>query len=278
MTFSEMKSIQVFGNTYRTSDYGIFKRLDGNRAVLSRRVSRISKSISENGYIYNPIVVNENFEIIDGQGRFEALRMNGLPIDFVVAEGARLTDCVALNAYTSAWTLTDYVDSYCELGNENYLRFRALMREFPSLNIRTIVQFTTGLSNIPQNKIKEGDLVVLADMMEEIRENLSFISICMPSLSRVKGSRDSYCYAVGFAKVSGANTERLINCLTRAELSPAPNVKTACDNVSDLYNWHLSDANKRIYLWPLYQQSMCEKLGWYAARYGKAGSEVLGDG
>lgn len=278
MTFTEMKSIQITGNTYRTSDYGIFKRLEGNRPVLARRVSRISKSISENGYIYNPIVVNENFEIIDGQGRFEALQMNGLPIDFVVAEGAGLADCVALNASTSSWTLTDYVDSYCELGDENFLRFRSLIREFPKLNIRTIVQFTTGLSGIPQNKIKEGNLTVRADMMDEIRDNLSFISLCQPVLARVKGGRDMYYYAVGFAKMQGVNTERLLNCLARSELSPAPNVKHALNNISDLYNWHLPDASKRIYLWPAYQQTMCEKLGWYGMRYGEGHEEVLGNG
>lgn len=268
MTFTEMKAIQVYGNTYRTEDYSIFKRLDGNRAVLARRVSRISKSISENGYIYNPIVVNEHFEIIDGQGRFEALKLSGLPVDFVVAEGARLTDCVALNAYTSAWTLTDYVDSYCELGNENYIRFRELIHEFPRLTIRTIVQFATGLSGIPQNKIKQGTLVIQADMMDEIIDNLSFVNLCQPALANVKGSHDSYYYAVGFAKMVGANTERILNCLSRADLSPSPDVKTALNNLSDLYNWHLADASKRIYLWPLYQQSMTEKVGWYGARYG----------
>ena len=32
------------------------------------------KSITDYGYIFNPIVVNESYQIIDGQGRFEGLR------------------------------------------------------------------------------------------------------------------------------------------------------------------------------------------------------------
>lgn len=49
------KNIEITGNTYRTSDYSIFKRLEGNRNIKSLRVSKIEKSIEKSGYIYNPI-------------------------------------------------------------------------------------------------------------------------------------------------------------------------------------------------------------------------------
>ena len=39
------------------------------------------KNITDYGHIFNPIVVNESYQIIDGQGRFEALRAMDLPDD-----------------------------------------------------------------------------------------------------------------------------------------------------------------------------------------------------
>ena len=55
-----------------TGDYGIFKRLKGNRTVTRSRVEKIKNSINKVGYIKSPIVVNEKREVIDGQGRCQA--------------------------------------------------------------------------------------------------------------------------------------------------------------------------------------------------------------
>lgn len=83
---------------YCTSDYTVFKKLLGNRVVLEQRKNTIKNSIIENGYVRNPIVVNEKMEIIDGQGRFEALKELKLPIEYVIAYGAGQKECIALNA------------------------------------------------------------------------------------------------------------------------------------------------------------------------------------
>ena len=60
---------------FRTNKYEIFKQLKGNREVSPKRISKIINSIKEVGYIINPIIVNEKMEVIDGQGRLEALRI-----------------------------------------------------------------------------------------------------------------------------------------------------------------------------------------------------------
>ena len=82
---------------YSTADYSAFKKLTGNRDILENRKNLIISSINERGWIRNPVVVNDNMEIIDGQGRFEALKELGLPIEYVVAHGATISDCIALN-------------------------------------------------------------------------------------------------------------------------------------------------------------------------------------
>ena len=106
---------EIVSNTvYRTTDYDLFKRLEGNRAVLSNRVNKIIKSIKKNGYIMNPIIVNEKYEVIDGQGRLEALRVMNLPVDYIVIKGLGREQCIALNAYSTIWSMVDYISAYCE--------------------------------------------------------------------------------------------------------------------------------------------------------------------
>lgn len=112
---------KIIANVYEETDYSVFKRLDDNRDVFSRRVEKLIASISER-YILNPIIVNEKMEIIDGQGRFEARKSMRLPIHYIVVPGATSADCRRMNKYNTRWTQLDYAKSYAKAGNENYIR------------------------------------------------------------------------------------------------------------------------------------------------------------
>ena len=264
----ENARIETTGKTYRTTDYDLFKRLEGNRDVLASRVNKIRKSIQKYGYIYNPIVVNEKYEIVDGQGRFEALRTEGLPIDFVIAHGAGLNECVALNASGTIWTMKDYIASYCEQGNENYIRMRDLMNDFPELPTAISILLITGLSAVPNETIKSGRMVLTENLAEEARKSLNIAMRFKGTLSRVKGTPVHYFYTVVFAIRMGADEKRLFETVERSELPPGPNLKSTMDSVSDIYNKGLKDSKKRIYLNQEYEQTMTKKYGWYAAKWG----------
>lgn len=121
-------------DVYETTDYSAFKRLKGNRKVSKARIRKIMESIAD-GYVLNPIVVNENKEIIDGQGRLEAERELGLPVHYVIVEGAGLDDCVRMNISGTNWTTEDYVNSYAEQGIWEYVQLLDLKDEFPKLTV-----------------------------------------------------------------------------------------------------------------------------------------------
>jgi ParB-like chromosome segregation protein Spo0J len=70
---------------YKTKEYNKFKILKGNRTIPRNRVEKIKQSIEEVGCIINPIIVNENYEIIDGQGRFTALQESDKDIYYIIA-------------------------------------------------------------------------------------------------------------------------------------------------------------------------------------------------
>lgn len=262
-----MKNIDITGNTYRTSDYSIFKRLEGNRAVLANRVSKILNSINTAGYIFNPIVVNESYQIIDGQGRFEALKSLGLPIDFVVSEGAGLLECVALNSSGTVWAMADYVDSYCELNRPDYLRLKDLLISHSMLQDRLIISIANGTAATPTAIIKSGDFKLSAEQAISANEDLNFIEKIYPALKKAPGGPGYYPYAIAFARHCNADEERLLLTTLRAELDSAPTVRKALDNISDIYNWKLRDHTRRIYLHSLYEETKANKFSWYSTYY-----------
>lgn len=268
--------VSITGQTYRTNDYSIFKRLLGNREVKSARVNKIKTSIEKYGYIYNPIVINEKYEVIDGQGRLEALELLGLPVDFVVSEGTGLEECIALNASFTNWNMNDYIDSYCEMGNSNYILLDSLCKKYPSLKLNIITQIATGKVANSNNAIKAGTFKINKDNMKEIERDLNVAAEVTPIFNvRVKGNTQYYIYACVFAYRHGADLGRIIDVLNREIIAPAPDIKTALNNLSDLYNKNLKKKDNRIRLYYLYDDEMTNKYGWYQNKWSSVNAEVV---
>lgn len=118
-TTKEIKKVKEIAKIYEEKDYSKFKRLDCNRNVLAKRRDKIMASISEK-YILCPIIVNEKYEVIDGQGRFEACKCLGRPIHFFIVPGLTSKDCIRLNKYNESWKAKDFADSYAKGGKTAY--------------------------------------------------------------------------------------------------------------------------------------------------------------
>ena len=110
---------------YQTTNYDKFSCVEFNRDVKESRFYKIKASFEERE-ILNPIIVNENFEIIDGQGRFEVCKELGRPIKYIVACGADINDCRRMNRYNCPWSNDDFIDSYANAGIEDYIRIRRI--------------------------------------------------------------------------------------------------------------------------------------------------------
>lgn len=109
--------------TYLTNKYEIFKFLEGNRNINKLHVNRLKKSMKQN-YLYTVIMVNESFEVIDGQHRLQACKELKLPIRYMIAYGYGLEEVQRLNATAKTWNADDYMNGYCNLGFENYIIYR----------------------------------------------------------------------------------------------------------------------------------------------------------
>ena len=125
-----MENNQVKVNAvYRTNDYSLFSKLDGNRNVNKAHLNRLKKSIEEESLCV-PIIVNQKYEIIDGQHRFSCWESLGLPIYYVINDGYGLKQVQRINANTMNWKLKDYAESFCDLGNKNYCKYKEFKNKY----------------------------------------------------------------------------------------------------------------------------------------------------
>lgn len=115
--------------TKATMNYAQFKFLDSNRKVQKGHVNKLIAAIKSSGYCEHlPVLVDKHFNILDGQHRFHACKILGLPILYRVLDGSHDSDLlVTLNTTARVWGLPDYVHHYSTLGYTAYTNLARLM-------------------------------------------------------------------------------------------------------------------------------------------------------
>jgi len=128
-------------NIKETTNYNIFKLSPFNRPVDKRHVSKIKASMLEE-YIPTAILVNSDFEIIDGQHRFTAASELGLPIFYTKLSSAHVDQFARLNTNVRPWTSLEFIAFFAKKGNENYKRVELIQKEF---NLKPTLVISLGL-------------------------------------------------------------------------------------------------------------------------------------
>lgn len=121
--FETEPMVKDINQVHTTTDYFLFKSIEGNRNKNLLHINRLKKSMSEN-YLFTIIIVNEKYEIIDGQHRFDVIQELKLPLNYIVCNGYGLNEVHILNQNSKTWTSDDYLDGYCKLGYKDYLKYR----------------------------------------------------------------------------------------------------------------------------------------------------------
>lgn len=157
---------------YVTEDYEKFSFLRGNRDVTAGRKSKIKESILEVGYICNPIIVNEKFEIIDGQGRFSVLKEMKMPVYYIVVPDTGLNECIAMNISNTRWGYMDFIKSYANKGVLSFILLQELMNEYRWLGVSTLYCACRDFFNAPNRSLRTGSLELSAEDVQHGCENL----------------------------------------------------------------------------------------------------------
>lgn len=110
----------IVGYIYETKDYDLFKFIIGNREISKKllKMKKYMNTTDENEYGFcAPLIVNEKYEIIDGQHRFELCKKNNQPIRYIIIENSDLETVKKCNAINNAWSQVDMLNSLAASGD-----------------------------------------------------------------------------------------------------------------------------------------------------------------
>lgn len=121
--FEKEPMVKYSNQVHTTTDYFLFKPIEGNRNKNLLHINRLKKSMLKN-YLFTIIIVNEKLEIIDGQHRFDVIEELKLPLNYIVCYGYGLNEVHILNANSKTWNADDYLEGYCKMGYKDYIDYK----------------------------------------------------------------------------------------------------------------------------------------------------------
>lgn len=168
---------QKVATIYETDEYNMFRFLEGNRDI--NHANKIIKSIEEIGLLLSPILVNEKYEIIDGQGTYTACKALGLPVRYVIQNGIGVKEAQYLNKFQTNWGINDYIHSY-SVGTErkdSFVNLTVVMKQFPEFDHNIIIRASseTGNRQVQGKSIKDGDYQMNIDDMNRAISRLTIL-------------------------------------------------------------------------------------------------------
>jgi len=119
----------LISQVHTTESYFLFKPIDGNRNKNLLHINRLKKSMQDN-YLFTVITVNENYEIIDGQHRFDVIKELNLPLNYIICSGYGLREVHILNQISKTWNADDYLTGYCNLGYVDYIKYKEFKDQY----------------------------------------------------------------------------------------------------------------------------------------------------
>lgn len=227
--------------TYITDEYSLFKKLEGNRIINLKNVNAIIKSVTSNGYKPTILIVNEKFEIIDGQHRLEAFKKLNLPIEYQIRTGLTLKDAIALNVANKTWTNLDYIESYASLDYKDYIDLLNLINSFKLVSYETIIEIS-GKTN--KQHLLEGKFKIKDDLLN-ISKQLEFVENFKKLNLKINGRR-TYLEVL-LARISDSEFIDSDRLLEQAEkygnivLNSVVNSDDGLIKLQELYNYRKRD-------------------------------------
>lgn len=132
-----------FGVIKKTTNYAQFMYMGGNRTVDVKHVLQLQAQMERNREIFasQPILVNENWYIVDGQHRYEAAKALGLPICYIRQKGVDLGDARQLNIAQKRWSMKDFAQSYADSGRSDYIELLRINHNYPKIPLSTVADY-----------------------------------------------------------------------------------------------------------------------------------------
>lgn len=240
---------KVFSVVYETYDYKRFKKLDCNRTLSEERKAKLLASFLANE-ILNPIVVNNKFEIIDGQGRYEVKKDLGLPIYYVIDADATIEDCRRMNAYNTQWSIADFCKSYADAGNKSYISLIEICDRY-NLSISTVLRIINRKGGFTaNNSLRDGTFILTEKDKAWVIDLIEKMNQIVNALKFTGRINDTFRTSVRIiTEFEGFEYERFLKNCERfhTRFVQMSRIEDQLKVFSDIYNYRRKPENSKLY-------------------------------
>lgn len=170
---------------HKTTDYTQFKTIKNNREILKSHIKNIVESIKEVNLLENnPILVNKEMEVLDGQHRLLAAKELKVPIFYTIIKGESGDAVRLINANLKHWSSPDYVRYFVGKGLPDYILIKDFMEKYGfsvSLSIAILSGKTIGMARSKYPRFKRGlfqvdDVVFSREIARKVLEIAPYTS------------------------------------------------------------------------------------------------------
>lgn len=221
-----------------TKQYGKFKRLDANRGLSDRNISNLMESYKITGGMSpsKPIIVDKNYNIIDGQNRFEACKKMNIPVYYIVSNDT-VESIPVFNTYQEKWKTEDYFNYYTKLHkNENYER---VLKIKDRCHV-TLSGILSALDSRNNRSIKNGTFVFNKDIEKSAEYVEEILNFCYKIRHKKNISR-KICIALNFLNRKKSFSYELL----KEKINERPQKVHTCDSANDYIDMFLDIYNYR---------------------------------
>lgn len=242
-TQAQPNSELEFGVIKKTNNYNKFRYMGGNRKVDIKHVKELQTQMERNREMFAsmPILVNEDFFIVDGQHRYEAAKGIGLPVYYIVQQRASLNDARQLNIAQKRWGLVDFARSYADSGRKDYIELLRIKDRFPRISLSIVVEYLSSRMSGGARDVsfRQGEFVIY-----DAEDAIS----CLEVLDRVihitgKPQQAAFARALWRALHHEDFDEQVfLKKLAEApeNLFPSTSAATSLRSIEDIFNRHKS--------------------------------------
>jgi hypothetical protein len=222
-----------------TTDYFLFKPIEGNRNKKQLHIKRLTKSMKEN-YLFTVIIVNENYEIIDGQHRFEVIKELKLPLHYIIVEGYNLKEVHVLNQNLEKWNADDYLAGYCDLGYEDYITYARFKEKYKLGHNETMFLLAGTNGKAQVDVFNDGNFKVKS--LEKAEDYIKKIFLIKPYYDGFR--RRSFIYTIiGLLKNPVFDFDEFLKKLSLqpTALKKCADIKSYKELIEEIYNYRRRD-------------------------------------
>lgn len=164
-------------NVKFTNDHSIFQTIEGNRPLDMAKVQKLEQSMMCEQLII-PIIVNEKYEVIDGQHRLESCKRLGRAVPYLVMEGYGMDQVKRANLVATTWTKEDFLNLHVNSKTESYVKFNELFIN-RKMNITDLIKIFALAQNksfpVIMTEFDDGDFTL--DNLDKVEEILSIVDL-----------------------------------------------------------------------------------------------------